>query len=101
MTYVMLYKTKVKPDKIERMRELSSQFLEIYKEHEIKVVGHWTRIDKPTTNYLMTQYENEAEYTSKVEKLRSDARYQQLSEEIRGIRKEFKMKRLVPGEMMS
>jgi len=101
MTYVMLYRTKVRPEKIERMRELSSQFFEIYKEHGIEVLGHWTRIDKPTTNYLMTRYANEAEYTSKVNELKSDERYQALSVELREIRKDIKMKRLVPSGIMS
>lgn len=100
MTYVMLYKTKVKPDKIERMKEISSQFSEIYKEHGIEVIGHWTRIDKPTTNYLMTSYASEADYTEKVEKLKSDERYQKLSIELQEIRKDFKMKRLSPTGIM-
>ena len=101
MSYVMLYKTKVKPDKIERMRELSAEFYEIYKAHGINILGHWTRIDKPTTNYLMTSYENEADYTSKVEELRSDERYQSLSAELKQIRKDFKMKRLTSTGIMS
>ncbi|MFW9919418.1 MAG: hypothetical protein ACFFED_07450 [Candidatus Thorarchaeota archaeon] len=101
MTYVMLYKTKVKPEKIERMKELSAQFFEIYKEHDIEVLGHWSRIDKPTTNYLMIQYASEADYASKVEKLKSDERYQSLSVELNQIREDFKMKRLVPTGVMS
>ncbi len=101
MSYVMLYLTKVKPDKIERMRELSAEFFEIYKAHDIEVLGHWTRIDKPTTNYLMIRYANEADYTSKVETLRSDERYQSLSAELKHIRKDFKMKRLTSTGIMS
>ena len=97
----MLYKTKVRPDKIERMKELSAQFFDLYMKHGIEVIGHWTRIDKPTTNYLMTSYESEADYSAKVEELKSDERYQELSKELHQIRKDFKMKRLLPTGIMS
>jgi len=96
----MLYKTKVKPDKIEKMEEVSAKFYELYKEHGIKVIGHWTRIDKPTTNYLMIEYESEADYTAKVKKLRADERYQELTKELEHYRKDFKMKRLQPSATM-
>ncbi len=100
MTYVMLYKTKVRSDRIEKMKEVSAKFFELYQEHGIKVIGHWTRIDKPTTNYLMTEYESEADYITKVEKLRADPRYQELSKELEHYRKGFKMKRLQPSDVM-
>jgi hypothetical protein len=94
MAFVMLIKTKVRHESIEKLTELRSQFNEVYQEHGIEVIGHWSRIDKPTTTYTMTRYENETDYQEKVQKLQADERYVKLSAELKPIRKDFKMKKL-------
>ncbi|MHA1907837.1 MAG: hypothetical protein ACW98Y_11125 [Candidatus Thorarchaeota archaeon] len=92
----MLIKTKVRHESIEKLTELRSQFNEVYQEHGIEIIGHWSRIDKPTTTYTMTRYADEADYNAKVQKLKADERYVKLSAELQPIRKDFKMKRLTP-----
>ena len=87
-------KTKVKHESIEKLTELRSQFNEVYQDHGIEVVGHWSRIDKPTTTYTMTRYADEADYNEKVQKLKADERYIKLSAELQPIRKDFKVKKL-------
>ncbi len=98
MTFVMLMKTKVRHESIGKLTELRSQFNEVYQDHGIEVIGHWTRIDKPTTTYTMTRYADEADYNEKVQKLKGDERYTKLSAELASIRKDFKAKRLTPAE---
>ena len=96
MALVMLLKTKVKHESIEKLSELRAQFNEVYQDHGIEVIGHWSRIDKPTTTYTMTRYVDEADYNEKVQKLKADERYVKLSAELQPIRKDFKIKRLTP-----
>ncbi|MFW9847693.1 MAG: hypothetical protein ACFFF4_01045 [Candidatus Thorarchaeota archaeon] len=97
MSLVMLLKTKVRHENIEKLAELRSKFNEVYADHGIEVLGHYNRIDKPTTTYTMIRYEDEADYNEKVAKLRADERYVNLSKELHSIRKDFKMKRLTPA----
>ncbi len=96
MALVMLIKTKVKHESIEKLTELRSQFNKVYQDHGIEIVGHWSRIDKPTTTYTMTRYADETDYNNKVQKLKADERYIKLSAELQPIRKDFKMKKLTP-----
>jgi hypothetical protein len=93
----MLLKTKVRHESIEKLTELRSQFNEVYQDHGIEVIGHWSRIDKPTTTYTMTSYADESDYNEKVQKLKADERYIKLSAELQPIRKDFKIKRLIPA----
>ncbi len=95
MALVMLYKTKVRPESVERLSEIRSKFMDLYAEHGITVIGHWAKIDKPHVSYYMTQYSDEAEYHTKIRNLHNDSRYKALTDQLREIRVKSKVKRLV------
>ena len=97
MSFVMLYKTKVKEESIEKLASLRSQFNEIYEEHGVNVIGHWHKEGKQTKYYTMISYADETEYHATVQKLQADERYAKLSEELKQIRKDFESKRLIPA----
>ena len=77
MTLVMLYKTKVKPDALDKLATLSEGFSEIYEKHGIDIVGYWQSEEEPTIHYLMTQYADKTDYDTKVKKLQNDERYKE------------------------
>ena len=90
----MLYTTKAKSS--EEMDNLRMQFLEIYKRHNIDIVGFWTNADVEEEFYYMSKYEDENDYHKKVELLRKDEEYTRLTEIVKGARMTFDSKKLVP-----
>lgn len=96
MSYVMLYTTEVSPESVNQLEDLRAKFMEIYNEHGVKVIGHWKQADNERVSYYMTQYEDEADYRSKVQKLHNDPRYIELTSQLDKIRTESIAKKLVP-----
>jgi hypothetical protein len=92
----MLYKTKTYRDDASKMDELREQFMKIYEEHEIDVVGAWIDESDSSITYYMSRYKNEGDYNSKVEKLKNDERYSRLTESLESIRRETNVIRLTP-----
>ena len=94
MAMYMLYKTKAKStDELDNLRV---QFEEIYKRHEVDIVGFWTNADAENEFFYMSRYKDEADYKNTVEKLRSDEDYIRLGKELKDARLEFSSTRLVP-----
>ena len=96
MTLYMLYKTKTNTDDVSKMDELREQFMRIYEEHKIDIIGAWVDESDSSITYYMSRYKDENEYKSKVEKLRSDDRYSRLTESLETIRRETNVIKLSP-----
>ena len=96
MALYMLYKTKSTTDDTSKMDEIREQFMKIYEEHEIDIIGAWVDESDPSMTYYMSRYKDESEYKSKVEKLRSDERYSKLTETLNSIRSKTDAIRLTP-----
>ena len=96
MPFYMFYRAKAKPDSLEQLSEIRTEFEGIYLSHEINIVGVWENADDPTEFFYMSWYENETEYKAKVEELRSDARYVELNEALAEIRVESQAIRMTP-----
>lgn len=95
----MLYHSKAKPehrDRLEKIDEIRTKFEEIYRKYEVNIVGFWESAEDPTETYYLSKYENEDDYKRKVELLRSDERYVQLTKELDEIRLDTKATRLTP-----
>ncbi|MHA1960320.1 MAG: NIPSNAP family protein [Candidatus Thorarchaeota archaeon] len=76
--------------------ELREQFEEIYKDHEVDILGFWEVEGDRSQAYYMTRYEDEDDYKAKVEKLKSDERYKRLTEKLEEIRVSAEATRLTP-----
>ena len=99
MALYMLYRSKAKPEysnKREVIDDLRARFEDIYKEHQIDILGFWENADDPTEIYYISKYEDEADYKAKVDKLRSDERYTKLTAKLNEARMETKATRLNP-----
>ena len=96
MDIYMLYHSKVKEGKTESLNELRKGFEEVYKKHNVDVVGFWEVADNPTEAYYLVKYESDSDYKDTVEKLRADARYQELSSKLNEIRLEMESTKLNP-----
>ena len=92
----MLYHSKVKEGKTENLNELRKGFEEVYKKHNVDVLGFWEVADNPTEAYYIVKYESDADYKDTVEKLRADTRYQELSSKLNEIRLEMESTKLNP-----
>ena len=90
----MLYTTKAKSSK--EMEDLRMQFQEIYKRHNIDIVGFWTNAEAEEEFYYMSKYKDENDYKKKVELLRKDEEYKHLTEKVNEARMSFDSKKLVP-----
>ena len=90
----MLYKTKAKST--EELDSLRVQFEEIYKRHEVDIVGFWTNAEAEEEFFYMSRYKDEADYKNTVEKLRQDEDYIRLGKELKDARLDFSSTRLVP-----
>lgn len=94
MSMYMLYTTKAKSSK--EMEDLRMQFQEIYKRHNIDIVGFWVNAEAEEEFVYMSKYEDEADYKKKVELLQKDEEYIRLGSEVKKARLEFASTRLVP-----
>jgi len=90
----ILYKTKAKSSK--QMEDLRMKFQEIYKKHNIDVVGFWVNAEAENEFFYMSKYTDEKDYKNKVEQLHKDEDYKRLSTEVKEARIEFDSTRLVP-----
>ncbi len=96
MPFYMLYRSKTKPEHVDRLDELRAEFEEIYKKHDINIVGFWENAEDSSEAYYLSRYEDESDYKKRTELLRSDERYVQLSKELEEIRVDSKATRLIP-----
>ena len=90
----MLYTTKAKSS--EEMDDLRKQFQEIYNRYNIDVVGFWTNAEAENEFFYMSKYKDETDYEKKVELLRNDEEYKNLTEKVKEARVAFDSKKLVP-----
>ena len=94
MAMYMLYKTTAKSSK--EMDDLRVQFQEIYKRHNVDIVGFWTNADTEKEFFYMSRYENEGDYKRKVEELHRDEDYNRLTSKVKEARVDFQSTRLIP-----
>ena len=96
MTIVMLYRTKVKQDSVEKMDKLRDSFRKLYEQHCIDVIGRWKSVENPHESYYMVSYDSDDDYQQKTRTLHDDENYMSLTSQLNEIRTDFKAKRLVP-----
>ncbi|TFG15445.1 hypothetical protein EU537_00060 [Candidatus Thorarchaeota archaeon] len=96
MALIMMYKTQIKPDKLEEMDELRGAFMDIYEKHDVDVIGHWRESKTPHISYYMARYDDEDDYTKTVLKLHEDHQYRELTARLNEIRTDFEATRLTP-----
>ena len=58
------------------------EFKSIYAENGVEVVGVWQNKDKPNEFFFMTSYKDEGHYNDFVSKMKTHARYQELSKDM-------------------
>ncbi|MBD3407997.1 MAG: hypothetical protein GF411_17890 [Candidatus Lokiarchaeota archaeon] len=92
----MLYRTSVSEDDIGELDDLRSEFIKIYHKHGVKIIGYWRDKNKPVHTYYMSEYKDEEEYRSTIEKLHSDEDYIRLSARLNAIRTDSTVTRLIP-----
>jgi hypothetical protein len=92
----MLYRTKSKNGNSDELDEMRIEFEGIYKKHNVDIIGFWENADDPSEVYYLSKFEDEADYKSKVEELRGDARYVELTKKLEEIRLESHAVRLKP-----
>ena len=95
MAFVMMYNTKVRPEKKSRLSELRAEFRKIYDEYGVKVVGNWICASDDTETFYMTQFDSEEDYDRKIAALHEDERYLKLSAQLNEIRLQFRATRLI------
>ncbi|MFX1417014.1 MAG: NIPSNAP family protein [Promethearchaeota archaeon] len=92
----MLYRTKSKTEGHDELDKIRAEFEEIYRKHEVNIVGFWENVDDMSEIYYLSRYEDEADYKNKTERLRSDDRYAQLSKQLDELRIATEATRLNP-----
>jgi hypothetical protein len=96
MAIYMLYRTKSKDEKRGELDELREEFEGIYKKYKVDILGFWENADDPNEVYYISKYENESDYKSKTDQLRSDKRYAELTKKLEEVRLESKAFKLNP-----
>ncbi len=96
MAIYMLYRTKSKDDKKGSLDELRSEFEGIYKKYKVNIIGFWENAADPQEAYYLSKYEDEADYKSKTEQLRSDETYTKLTKKLEEVRLESEAVKLKP-----
>lgn len=96
MAIYMLYRTKSKGEKSGELDELRSEFEGIYKKYKVNILGFWENANDPTEAYYISRYEDEADYKSKTDQLRSDDRYAELTKKLEEVRLESEAIKLNP-----
>ena len=95
MTLVMLYRTTVKPDAVEQLNEIRTQFSAIYTKLGIEVIGHWKNAGNLNESVYMVKYESESDYQHKTRTLQEDENYIRLTAQLNSIRTDFTLEKLV------
>ncbi|MFW9889957.1 MAG: NIPSNAP family protein [Candidatus Thorarchaeota archaeon] len=96
MAIYMLYRQKAKDEKRGELDELREEFEGIYKKYKVDILGFWENADDPNEVYYISKYEDESDYRSKTEQLRSDERYAELSKKLEEVRLDFEAFKLNP-----
>ena len=96
MAIYMLYRTKSKDDTPGKLDELRAEFEGIYKKYKVNIVGFWENAADSQEAYYLSKYEDEADYKSKTDQLRSDDRYVDLTKKLDAIRLESEAVKLKP-----
>jgi len=94
MAMYMLYRSKSKSGK--EMDELRMKFEEIYKKHDVNIVGFWMNADDEDEVIYLSKYNDENDYKKKVESLRNDEEYQRLGKQLEEVRTSFESTKLLP-----
>jgi len=90
-----LYITKTKgPADQSRGVDLYNEFKEIYKEHEVKVLGVWLNIDNAKEVYFMTAFKSQEHYSQFIESMKENDQYQKMSQELAEDRESIEVKNL-------
>jgi lipopolysaccharide biosynthesis protein len=97
MTLVMLYRTTVKPEAIEQLNEIRSEFSDIYTKLGIEVIGHWKNAESPNESVYMVKYESESDFQHKTRALQEDENYIRLTAQLNSLRTDFTPEKLVPA----
>ncbi|TFH10397.1 MAG: hypothetical protein E4H14_02570 [Candidatus Thorarchaeota archaeon] len=95
MTLVMLYRTTVKPEAIEQLNAIRTEFSEIYAKYGIEVLGHWKNAEIPSESVYMIRYESESDYQQKTHALHEDENYIRLTSLLNSLRTDFRPEKLV------
>ena len=94
MAMYMLYRSKSRSGK--EMDDLRMKFEEIYKKHEVDIVGFWVNAEDEDEVFYLSKYKDENDYKKKVENLRSDEEYVQLGKQLEEVRTSFESTKLLP-----
>ncbi|MFX1607228.1 MAG: NIPSNAP family protein [Promethearchaeota archaeon] len=94
MALYMLYRSKSKSGK--EMDDLRMKFEKIYNRHEVDIVGFWVNAEDENEVYYLSKYADENDYKTKVEGLRSDEEYVQLSRQLEKVRTSIEATKLLP-----
>jgi hypothetical protein len=94
MALYMLYRTKSKS--ATDMDDLRMKFQDVYKKHNVDIVGFWVNAEDDNEVFYMSKYKDEDDYRNKVEELRNDQAYTRLTRDLQEIRQEFESTRLLP-----
>jgi len=92
----MLYRTTVRPEAIEQLDGIRTQFSEIYTRHGVEVLGNWRKVENSNESIYMVRYESETDYQDKVHSLQEDENYIRLTAKLNSIRTELTSEKLVP-----
>jgi hypothetical protein len=83
----MLYRVISKKDTIERMEKLRHQYQDLYKKHNINIIGIWWNAEDESESFYLARYENEDTFNKQVkEKLWADETYKSLVSELEEVR---------------
>ncbi|MHA1924352.1 MAG: hypothetical protein ACXABV_01520 [Candidatus Thorarchaeota archaeon] len=96
MAIYMLYRTKAKNGAHDKLDDLRSEFEGIYKKYKVNIIGFWENAADSNEAYYLSKYEDEADYKSKTDQLRSDERYTDLTKKLEEIRLESESVKLNP-----
>jgi hypothetical protein len=94
MAMYMLYRSKSKSGK--EMDDLRMKFEEIYKKHDVNIVGFWVNAEDEDEVFYLSKYKDENDYKKKVESLRNDEDYQRLGKQLEEVRTSFESTKLLP-----
>ncbi|MGD2072595.1 MAG: NIPSNAP family protein [Candidatus Thorarchaeota archaeon] len=96
MGLYMLYQSKIKQGQEETMDNLRTEFEDLYKKHNIEIIGAWANEEDSTETFYLSRYENKEDYEKKTGALRKDTRYAELTDKLKEVRLDSKAIRLIP-----
>ncbi|MFW9974893.1 MAG: NIPSNAP family protein [Candidatus Thorarchaeota archaeon] len=94
MAMYMLYRSNSKSSK--EMDDLREKFQKIYDKHHVDIVGFWVNAENENEVYYLSKYKDENDYKMKVESLRNDEEYIQLSKKLQEVRTSIESTKLLP-----